>query len=391
MHTSFLMCLVVCAVSAADEIPDEWVDADTGHRVIRLSRREGNNASFYFHQNPFPPDGTRMLFSGSTPEGTRLFSVNLDSLAIEQVTERPATFAVVSPKSPTVFYLSDGTVCATSIDTGQTREIATVPEVYRSGRGFSVNADETLLLGCYAEGEAEFYKRPRSEWFEGIWAAHLPNTLYTIHLETGAIKEFHHENEWLGHVQFSPKDPNLLMYCHEGPWERVDRIWLIHIDGTGRRKVHERTMESEIAGHEFWGPKGKRIWFDLQRPRSTNFYIASHELQTAKETWYPIAREEWSLHYNISPDGTMLCGDGGDRNHVAKTDEGKWTYLYRLEGERVDVERLCSMADHDYRLEPNVRFTPDGKWVAFRSNMHGIGQVYAVEVAKTNQDTGETP
>ena len=34
------------------------------------------------------------------------------------------------------------------------------------------------------------------------------------------------------------------------------------------------------------------------------------------------------------------------------------------------------------RNTPNVSFTPDGKWIIFRSNMHGATQVYAVAVNK---------
>ena len=45
-------------------------------------------------------------------------------------------------------------------------------------------------------------------------------------------------------------------------------------------------------------------------------------------------------------------------------------------------ERLVDMATHDYRLEPNVTFTPDGKWIVFGSNMHGRNHVYMVEVAR---------
>ena len=37
---------------------------------------------------------------------------------------------------------------------------------------------------------------------------------------------------------------------------------------------------------------------------------------------------------------------------------------------------------HNYRLEPNVSFTPDQKWVVFRSNMFGATYAFAVEVAK---------
>ena len=40
------------------------------------------------------------------------------------------------------------------------------------------------------------------------------------------------------------------------------------------------------------------------------------------------------------------------------------------------------MAKHDYQLEPNVTFTPDGQWIVFRSNMHGTSHVYMVEIEK---------
>ena len=40
------------------------------------------------------------------------------------------------------------------------------------------------------------------------------------------------------------------------------------------------------------------------------------------------------------------------------------------------------LSNHDYRLEPNLTFTPDGQWIVFVSNMHGKNHVYAVEVAR---------
>jgi oligogalacturonide lyase len=38
------------------------------------------------------------------------------------------------------------------------------------------------------------------------------------------------------------------------------------------------------------------------------------------------------------------------------------------------------MSAHDYRLEPNVTFTPDGRSLIFCSNMHGRNHVYAVDL-----------
>ena len=46
------------------------------------------------------------------------------------------------------------------------------------------------------------------------------------------------------------------------------------------------------------------------------------------------------------------------------------------------AERLADLSKHNYNLEPNLTFSPDNKWIIFRSNMHGPTHVYAVEVAK---------
>jgi oligogalacturonide lyase len=46
------------------------------------------------------------------------------------------------------------------------------------------------------------------------------------------------------------------------------------------------------------------------------------------------------------------------------------------------AERLVDMRRHDYHLEPNAVVSPDGKWLVFRSNMHGARHVYAVEIAR---------
>ena len=80
---------------------------------------------------------------------------------------------------------------------------------------------------------------------------------------------------------------------------------------------------------------------------------------------------------------------------VAHAPDGKWIYLFRPELKSVSgagsglirpgvfrAERLVNMSKHDYSLEPNVNFTPDGKWIVFRSNMFGPTHVLAVEVAK---------
>jgi oligogalacturonide lyase len=217
-----------------------------------------------------------------------------------------------------------------------------------------------------------------------------------MNIQTGEVKVLHRATDWLNHLLFSPTDPTLLMFCHEGPWHKVDRIWTIRTDGSQITKIHHRTMEMEIFGHEWWGADGKTIWYDLQTPRGEDFWVAGLNLDTGKRTWYHLQRNEWSIHFNVSRDGTLFCGDGGDPGQVAKAPYGEWIYLFRPQLKRNDgvddpklirtgvfhSEKLVNMSKHNYRLEPNVSFTPDAKWVVFRSNMFGPTYVFAVEVEK---------
>ena len=215
-------------------------------------------------------------------------------------------------------------------------------------------------------------------------AAKIPMTLYTINIKSGEIKTFHPATDWLNHVQFSPTDPTLMMFCHEGPWHKVDRIWTIRTDGSQLTKVHTRTMDMEIAGHEFFGTDGKYIYYDLQTPKSQVFWLAKYEIKTGKLTKYSLTKHEWSVHYNVSPNGEFYSGDGGGPNSVARGDNGQWMYLFRpTKDGKFESEKLVNLAKHDYTLEPNGTFTPDGKWIVFRSNMYGPTQIYAVEVKKS--------
>ncbi|MBV9125222.1 MAG: PD40 domain-containing protein [Planctomycetes bacterium] len=384
--TIILIALAVAGIAEvrtarAEEPPTEWVES-TGHRVLRLTSEPGSS-SFYFHQNAYTAAGDKMVLT--TRAG--LAVLNLKTRKVEPLVEGRAGNAVVGKKTRQVFYTRGTAIYATDLDTKATRMIAKQPAEWRGGSGLAVNADETLLAGSAVEsGQASLPRsRPagRGGSLEARWAARLPMVLYTVAIKTGEVKAIHHATDWLNHVQFSPTDPALILFCHEGPWHKVDRIWTIRTDGTGLRKIHTRTMDMEIAGHEFFSPDGQVIWYDLQTPKGKEFWLAGLDLATGKTIRYPLKREHWSVHFNEAPDGQRFAGDGGGPHSVAAPGNGQWIYLYTPEDGTLKVEKLVDLSRHDYRLEPNVTFTPDGQWVVFRSNMHGSTYVYAVEVKKT--------
>jgi len=260
-------------------------------------------------------------------------------------------------------------------------------------------------------GGANVQSDDKGAMMERRLAARTPVVFFTIRLQSGkngekagTIKVLFHSTDWIGHMLFSPTDPNLIMYCHEGMWQKVDRIWLIHTDGTHNQLIHKRTMVMEIAGHEFWGLDGKTIWYDWQYPKGEVFYLASYNLETHKRTAYHMERNDWSIHFNLTKDLDLFCGDGGDSGQVAQAPDGEWIELFHpqmiggtegaLSGPNFfqpgvfHPEHLVNMAHQNYRAEPNPRFSPDKKYVLFTSNMFGRSYVFAVEVAKATDLTG---
>ena len=344
--------------------------------------------------------------------------------------------SVVGKKTRSVYYtrteLVDGQrvtkAYATNLDTHATREIGTLPMAAgRNGSGLAINADETLLGGSYvdlpavelgngpsgatppgqpaaqdqaksdsngtaperivesgfgpnAEGSED--RRAQEGRIARRLAQHLPMKLYTINIQSGEVKTFNPSTDWENHVQFSPTDPTLMMFCHEGTWQDVDRIWTIRVPDGQPRLMHPRSMKNEIAGHEFFGHDGKWIWYDLQTPRSGQFWLGGVNLETGERLRYPIDRVNWSVHYNESHDGKLFAGDGGGPNSVANHStypenklldppgNGQWIYLFRPQpsnetmkvgDETVKIgkftaERLVDLSKHDYEsgAEPNV-------------------------------------
>jgi oligogalacturonide lyase len=410
--------------SAGTAPPLDWVDSATGHRVVRLSTEPGTR-SMYFHQNSITPDGRFVITEGTAG----IVAIEIATRANQLIVPGKVRALFVGRKSGLVYFSrSEGAGdseqrTATTIFTvpatgGEPRRIAQIE------RGFigSVNADETLLLGVYAERPYQLEQGPRDPRFDANYAAtgkdgkpltfaeakevrllqreqaRIPMAMFTVNTATGAQTIIHRSTDWLNHLQFSPTDPRALMFCHEGPWHRVDRIWSMKL-GEQPKIVHRRTMNMEIAGHEFFDVDGKTIWYDLQTPRGEVFWLASAAADGTRR-WYHVDRDHWSVHFQIAPDGKTFAGDGGDEEMVAHAKDGKWLYLFTPQAipdvagisapnsealvhpGTLRAERLVDMKIHDDRLEPNIIFTRDGKWLIFRSNMHGDVHTYMVELAK---------
>jgi len=439
----------------------DWIDPDTGHRIIRLSTEPGSS-TLYFHDNSYTPEGDKLLFN--TPGGVAVMDITklgVQPPRIEQLI--PGRGANMARKSREVYVSRGrggfggsaglrgagatnaataaqgapastnqpsgrrglagggrgaGPVYAVNVDNQQERLITNAVSTVIScdeSYGFIVLRGDAALdpTGRTRPPPARPYVSQLQRMFPGKKLEDLtPDQQYSVqkeeglarmtlnpapaaytflNLKTGARLTGGYQYGNLDHQQFNPADPNLLLYAHEGTWHEVDRTWTIRTDGTSMKLVHKRAMDMEINGHEWWSFDGKTVWFDLQTPRSQDFWIGGVNIATGREIRYHITRDTWGVHFNSSRDDKLFCSDGGDPSQVAYSTNGMWINLFRVRpGGTVVNERLANMARHNYvtgggrgGVEPNSSITPDQKWVIFTGQFAPAQRhVYAVEIAK---------
>ena len=78
-------------------MPAEWIDKDTHHKVVRLANLPGSNSAFYFHNNRFYNND--MVFYNTGANGKQMYLLNLKTNKAEQLTNH------VTPMSGELFTL----------------------------------------------------------------------------------------------------------------------------------------------------------------------------------------------------------------------------------------------------------------------------------------------
>jgi oligogalacturonide lyase len=387
-------CLIP-PLTADASIPDEFKDPDTGARIIHLSKIP-NPASgvIYFTQACTTPDSRYTLVryldvkSGHTAGFMYRYDFKIGEL--RKLTDLLTKNQVLVPASGNLYYTSDNdrAIYATNIFDFKTRKVAQMPAEFICTGGLTVNADETIVVGT--GGLTEEHKSDtvlttppnQGSAFNDIFERHDTNLLLAADIKTGKVTELHRIKTWLGHTQFSPTDPKLLMYCHEGNWAKVDRIWLLRLgDGSQPQLVLKRTEDNEIAGHEFWSSDGSTIWCDHNyRNTKGKEFLEGKNAATGEITRYPITAPFGSIHYSNSPDGKFFVCDGGtNKDHP----DLQAMYILVPENGKLRPTKLCNMAHNDYKAaEPNPHLTPDQHWVTFTATFTGTPQAYAVEMPK---------
>jgi oligogalacturonide lyase len=413
--------------------PKTWIDADTGHRVTRLTDEPGSEALRSGHY-AYTPDGLDMIYV--SPQGIHV--LNLATLKTKLIVGGRTENVIVGTKTRRVFFRSRGWYLrVVDIDTGQEKIVSKPGGYPLIGDLLSINADETLLVGTRVEPGTpdfiEFKSKATEEAHEHFKAnpanlpsndevaqnakqmrldAHIPEEMFTLNLQSGEVRTILKGTDWLNKVQFSPTDPDLILYKHEAPYANteVDRIWTIRADGTQNQMIHQRAIPREIATHAFWSRDGKTIWYELQKPipnppASTDHYLVGYDVATGKRRHFHMDQPEYSINYDAATNDNLFCGSGQQSkpaHGAAPVDSqtpgsGEWIEIFHPILNNGDIgtntqnansfrrERLVNIFNNHTRyghprFVSEVRFSPDDRLVIFTSDMFGPTYVFAVEV-----------
>jgi oligogalacturonide lyase len=383
------------AAPASGPLPGEFNDSATGARILLLSHDpRAPSGVIYFTQGSITPDSryavVRDLVATAGHTAGLMYRYDFKTGEIIKLTDLMTKNQVMVPKSGNMYYYSDQgrAIYVTNILDLKTRKVADLPAEVVGADGLTVNANETLVAGVVdlakdtANTPVSTTPPNQGPGFDNTFERHDTNILYDVDIKTGKYTELQRIKTWLGHNQFSPVDPTLLMYCHEGPWAQVDRIWTVRVDNPATPQlVLKRTEVNEIAGHEFWSADGSAIWYDHNfRNNPSKHYLEGKNVTTGQVTRYPITAPFASIHYTQSPDGKFFVCDGGTNRG---NPNAQAMFALVPDNGKLDPIKLCSMAKNNYTdAEPNPHLTPDQHWAIFTATFTGVSQAYAVEMPK---------
>ena len=261
-----------------------FADPITGRQVTQLTNSpDHDNVHLYFTENAFTRGGREIYFTSDrdTPGVDNVFTVNRDTGIITRVTgytDASITQLTKDPESTVLLYNHGQDAVLHTVSTGETKVMYTFPDGFKPGR-LSLNCDHTLAgiltnedvhveHGLnYAGFEEKMYLVKRSRIILVPLVDGQPGTAFIGVRDTCEG----------GHLQFSPTDPHLFMYCHEGPWHLImQRIFLVDTNTLEVFPCFRQTKDDSV-GHEFWTRDG-RIFFDNRGPGHDGT-ITSHKTQ----------------------------------------------------------------------------------------------------------------
>jgi oligogalacturonide lyase len=360
----------------------EWAtsrDPKSGAAVHQLTGYLGHSSHSYFTYPCWYDNGHKIIVASDREDRTNFFSVDLSDGGITQLTDLDPAAGPVGAQSVTknplreeVYFLQGKTVLALDLDTLALRPLFTTPPGYNAQTP-NATADGKYLCAGYTQDLSDRFNVDLGHGYVGfheIWEAHPHCAIVRISLESSASEMLFEDDCWIGHLNASPVLPDIMTFCHEGPWDKVDnRIWGLDLKTRRPWKIRP-TAPGEMVGHEYWMDDGQHIGYHGRTPEGGIYGSIRYDNTERREDGF--ASHSWHFHgYRHE----LVVGDGDAENPYLLL----WRYRDgRFEGPKALVWHRGSF--HTQRVHVHPCFGADGKQIVYTADPQGYGQVFIVDI-----------
>jgi oligogalacturonide lyase len=357
-----------------------FTDPNTGVAITQYTDGLCHSNHLYFTNRGDFDDFRKLAIYRDLPQGTNLFVLDLESGEMRQLTEwvygqhEPnVCCSSLNPTRPEIYIWVERTLVAIDLTGGDARVLAECP----------AECDPTMT-NVTADGKyvcTSIWQRPpgvRIDLFNGYigfretFEYAPPSEIWRINTRTGEREVVHAEKAWIGHVNTSPTQSNLLTYCHEGPWELVpQRIFGLNLETGKTWPIRPQASMDESMGHEYWFADGVTIGYHGRTPNGPVY--GSIRYDNTQQVEAPFDAN--SMHFH-SENLDLIVGDGrpgGIRSILL------WTYQ---DGAFSKAKRLLDHRGswHTQRLHVHPRLYLNRGKIVYTADPNGYGNVYIAEV-----------
>jgi oligogalacturonide lyase len=337
----------------------------------------------YFTDDGWFGNDKKMLFVSDRDNVRNLFCIDIESGEISRLTDMPKGAPditcpmAVNHKYNEVYYQHNRRVYAMNLETLEARPLYDIPAGFNFG-GARPSGDGKYIIGGLSEDLSARIKANLSASYVGmreIFEAKPDCRIIRVNVLDGTTEEIWQENCWVGHVNPSTTQGNLITFCHEGPWQLVDhRIWVLDMSTGKAVKMRERRQDNEMVGHEYWFEDGLHVGYQVHRRNAGD-----------DESFFGFQKFDGTGEIEASCGASMPTPDhvhSIDFDYVV-SDSGKSIKAYKFNGKTFDGPRIICMHDGDFYWgahHPHPRMTRDKKAVVYNSTCTGYNNIYMAEI-----------
>ncbi|MCA9893018.1 MAG: PD40 domain-containing protein [Anaerolineae bacterium] len=369
-------------------------DPYSGRQVIRLTDYTGHSNHLYFTDPCWFNEGRSFVFTSDRDGHSNLFRYDLDDYKITQLTElqgrsienervfdhRPAgAYSAVNHRH---YYWWQNGLYELDVDTCEERLVYQAPSDKVLGIHGITSADGRYVCNMVrdrVDGDTPATIDYPYSHFPHLYPSKPLTQVIRVEISTGEMQVVHEDHRFMTHVNLSPTMPDILTFCHEGPWHQVEqRIWGLNIQTGATWKIRPQDDDNFAIGHEYWFDDGEHIGYH-GRPRDGKgdhvFGYVRWDNSEKVEVRFPFH----SFHF-ASNGHQMIVGDG---TRVFSHPDEPFIQLFKWDGERYIGPRVLTMHRSTFNGQHahcHPRFTPDDKQVLYTSDLTGYSNMYLVEV-----------